>query len=112
VKIGVLTDSESAAGFRLAGLEVIVAADAPSAEKMLADLVQADAYVLIIVNAALIPDPYRVVRRKMRGRDLPVLLSTPSIAAAVSDEGEDAKAYMQRLILETIGYEIRIVDSS
>ena len=108
MKIGVLTDSESAAGYRLAGLEVIVAADGPSAEKMLADLVRADAYVLIIINAALIPDPYRAVRREMRGRDLPVLLSTPSIASAVSDESEDAKSYMRRLIAETIGYEIRI----
>jgi len=112
VKIGALTDSESAAGYRLAGLEAIVAADGPSAEKMLADLVRSDAYVLIVVNAALIPDPYRVVRREMRGRDLPVLLSTPSIAAAVSDGGEDAKAYIKRLIVETIGYEIKIGDSS
>lgn len=108
MKIGVLTDSESAAGYRLAGLEVSVAADGPAAEKMLARLVREDAYALIAVNAELIPDPYRVVRREMRGRDLPVLLSSPSIASAVADRGEDARAYMRRLILETIGYEIRI----
>jgi len=112
VKIAVLTDSESAAGFRLAGLEVVVAADGPAAEKMLADLVQADVYALIAVSAALIPDPYRIVKRELRGRDLPVILPIPSIASALAEQGEDAKAYMRRLIVETIGYEIRIGDSS
>jgi V/A-type H+-transporting ATPase subunit F len=108
VKIGVLTDAESAAGYRLAGLEVIVAADGAAAERMLARLVREDAYALIAVNAELIPDPYGVVRREMRKRDLPVLLSTPSITSAVAEGGEDAREYIRRLILETIGYEIRI----
>jgi V/A-type H+-transporting ATPase subunit F len=108
VKIAVLTDTESAAGYRLAGLEVIVAVDGRTAEKMLARLVQEDVYALIAVNAALIPDPYMTVKREMRGRDLPVLLPTPSIASAVSDQAKDAGAYLRRLIVETIGYEIRI----
>jgi V/A-type H+/Na+-transporting ATPase subunit F len=112
VKIAVLTDSDSAAGYRLAGLEVVVAADGPAAQKMLADLVQADVYALIAVNAALVPDPYQVVKREMRGRDFPVMLPIPSIDSAVADRGEDAKVYMRRLIVDTIGYEIRIVDSS
>ena len=77
MKMAVLTDSESAAGYRLAGLEVIVAADAEAAGKMLTRMVQSDAYALIAVNSALIPDPYGVVKQEMRGRDLPVLLSTP-----------------------------------
>ena len=111
MKIAVLTEVESAAGYRLAGLEVIVAADGAAAEKMLVRMVQADDYALIAINEALIPDPYRTVKREMHGRDVPVLLPIPSIASALADRGEDTKAYMKRLIVETIGYEIRIVDS-
>jgi hypothetical protein len=44
----------------------------------------------------------------MRSRTLPVLLSTPSPLAAGGGEGEDAEAYMRRLIIGTMGYEIKI----
>lgn len=110
MKIAVLADSESAAGYRLAGLEVIIAEDTETAAKALVRLVQEDLYALIAVQATLIADPYRIVKREMRGRDLPVLLPVPSIDSTVAGRGEDAKAYLRRLILETIGYEIRIAD--
>ena len=111
MKIAVLTESESAAGYRLAGLEVIVAADGPAAEKILIGLVREKDYALIAINEALLPDPYRIVKREMRGRDMPVLLPIPSIASALSDQVEDTEAYIRRLIVDTIGYEIKIVDS-
>jgi len=55
-----------------------------------------------------LPDPYQAVKREMRGRDLPVLLSAPSPLAAGAGEGEDAEAYVRRLIIATMGYEIKI----
>jgi V/A-type H+-transporting ATPase subunit F len=111
VKIAVLTDAESAAGYRLAGLEVLVAADGPAAEKMLLRLVQEKDYALIAINEGLLSDPYRIVKHEMRGRDMPVLLPIPSVASALADKVEDTEAYMRRLIADTIGYEIKIVDS-
>jgi V/A-type H+-transporting ATPase subunit F len=108
VKIVVLTDSDSAAGYRLAGLEVAVAGDAEEARRELARLIQEDAYALIAVSEALLADPYQAVKREMRGRDLPVLLPAPSVFSALGDKGEDAEAYMKRLIVETMGYEIKL----
>jgi V/A-type H+-transporting ATPase subunit F len=108
MKIAVVTDKESAAGYRLAGLVVAVAANAAEAGEALARLVREDHYALIAVNEELLPDPYQAVKREMRGRDLPVLLPAPSIASALADESEDAEAYMRRLIVETMGYEIKI----
>ena len=108
MKIGVLTDPESAAGYRLAGLHVIVAEDATEAQKVLARMIQEDTYALIAVSSGLLPDPYQAVRREMRSRTLPVLLSTPSPLAAGAGEGEDAEAYVRRLIVATMGYEIKI----
>ena len=108
MKIAVLTDPESAAGYRLAGLEVAVAPDAKGAREALARLIQEDIYALIAVSEALLPDPYQAVRREMRGRHLPVLLTTPSPASALAEEGEDAEAYVRRMIIETMGYEIKV----
>jgi V/A-type H+-transporting ATPase subunit F len=108
MKIAVLTDPESAAGYRLAGLEVAVAADMAAAAKRLAGLVQEDAYALIAIDVALLPDPYQAVKRELRGRDLPVLLPAPSILSALTEGGEDAEAYMRRLIVETMGYDIKL----
>ena len=73
-------------------------------------MVQEEVYALIAVQATLIPDPYRVVKREMHGRDLPVLLPVPAIDSTIADHGAEAKAYLRRLIVETIGYEIKIAD--
>lgn len=108
MKIGVLADPESAAGYRLAGLPVTIATNATEAQKALARMIQEDTYALIAVSAALVADPYGAVKREMRSRTLPVLLSTPSPLPAGAGEGEDAEAYVRQLIVATMGYEIKI----
>lgn len=108
MKIAVLTDAESAAGYRLAGLHVAVAADTAEARKVLARMIEEGDTVLIAVSEALLPDPYQAVKREMRGRDLPILLSAPSPFSAVTGREEDAEAYIRQLILSTMGYEIKI----
>ncbi len=108
MKIAVLTDAESATGYRLAGLNVAVAADAAEARKVLARMIQEDDYILIGVSEALLPDPYQVVKREMRGRDLPVLLAVASPLSAVTGRAEDVEAFMRRLVLSTMGHEIKL----
>jgi V/A-type H+-transporting ATPase subunit F len=108
MKIGVLTDPDSAAGYRLAGLHVAAAADGADAQEVLARMIQEGSYALIAVSEALLPEPYQAVKREMRGRNLPVLLSAPSPHAAGAGEGEDAETYVRRLIVATMGYEIKI----
>lgn len=108
MKIAVLTDAESAAGYRLAGLHVTVAADAAEARKVLARMIQEDDYILIGVSETLLPDPYQVVKREMRGRDLPVLVAIASPLSAVTGGAEDAEVFMRRLILSTMRHEIKL----
>jgi V/A-type H+/Na+-transporting ATPase subunit F len=107
VKIAVLTDPESAAGYRLAGLQVVVAPDPAAAREELGRLIQSDEYALIAVDSALVPDPYQAVKKEIRGRDLPVLLAVPPSGAAAG-AGEDAEGYIRRLLKETMGYEIKL----
>ncbi len=108
MKIAVLTDVESGAGYRLAGLHVAIVADAVEARKVLAHMIQEGDYILIAVSEALLPDPYEAVRREMHGRDLPVLLVIASPISRVTGKEEDAEAFVRRLILSTIGHEIKL----
>ncbi len=105
MKIAALIDSESAAGYRLAGLHVEVAADSKEARKALIRIIQDGEYILVGVSETLLPDPYHAVKREMHGRDLPVLLSIPSVTAA---EGKEAEAYVRQMILSTMGHEIKL----
>jgi V/A-type H+/Na+-transporting ATPase subunit F len=102
----VLTDSETATGFRLAGVEVRET-DADGAQRALEDLIESDGYGLVAVDEALIADPNRSSARVMRGRELPVLLSMPSLGAAF-DEGADATDYMKQLVRSAIGFDVKL----
>ncbi len=106
-KMAVLTDSETATGFRLAGVEVFQATDAASALKTLETAIQTNAYGLIAVDESLIADPAKALERVMRGRELPVLMPMPSLSFAFS-EATDAKAYMKELVRSTIGFDIKL----
>lgn len=108
MKIAVITDSESAVGYQLAGLEAFVANDSGEAANILARLISEGQCAVIAVNVDLLADPYAAAKRKMRGRDLPVLLSAPSFRSATAEEGKNAEEYMRRLIVDTMGYEIKI----
>lgn len=105
MKIAALTDPESAAGFRLAGLQAEIAADSREAREVLIRMVQEGDYVLIGVSETLLADPYQAIRREMHGRDLPILLSIPAVIAA---EGKEAEAYVRQMILSTMGHEIKL----
>jgi len=108
VKIAVLTDSESASGFRLAGLEVHVAQAREEALAKLKELALREDLALLAVDQGLIEDPRALVARELRGRALPVVLPFPSLGFAFSEEGADARDYIRRLVKATIGYEIKL----
>lgn len=106
-RVAVLTDNETATGYRLAGAEVIEATPA-NALRELEALISGNRYGLIAVDTGLIPDPATATARIMRGRDLPILLPIPSLADAFSADTVDAKAYMGKLVRETIGFDIKL----
>ena len=106
-RVAVLSDAETATGYRLAGAEVIET----TPENALHDLEQAIVngnYGLIAVDTGLIPDPLTATARTMRGRDLPILLPVPSLSDAFNANTVDAKAYMGKLVRETIGFDIKM----
>jgi V/A-type H+-transporting ATPase subunit F len=102
----ILTDLETAPGFRLAGLEVREATS-ENATDALQDIVETDEYGLVVVDVGLVADPVAATERVMRDRDLPVLLSMPSLGVAFG-ETDDATAYMKGLVRSAIGFDIKL----
>jgi V/A-type H+/Na+-transporting ATPase subunit F len=106
LKLAILTDGETATGFRLAGVDVLEATK-DTAIKTLETAIFSSQYGLIAVDESVMADPAKSLERQMRGRELPVLLPIPSLTAAFSDS-VDAKAYMRELVRSTIGFDIKL----
>ena len=85
-RVAVLSDAETATGYRLAGAEVIEATPETAVQE-LERLIQENRYGLIAVDTGLIPDPLAATTRVMRGRDLPILLPIPSLRDAFARYG-------------------------
>ena len=105
-KMLVLTDSETATGFRLAGVEVREASEENALSELEA-IIESEAYGLVAVDEGLIHDPVRATERSMRGRELPVILPMPSLGAAFG-ESSDATDYMKDLVRSAIGFDIKL----
>lgn len=107
-KVAVLTDAETATGYRLAGVETVESTPA-EAQAALEQLIEAEAYGLVVVDEGLIPDPIQASERSMRGRQLPVILPVGSLSAAFgAGDGQDAVGYMHELVRSAIGFDIKL----
>lgn len=102
----VVTDAETAIGFRLAGVETLET-DGDAVHRDLERAILSDDYGLVVVDEGLVADPVRAMERVMRGRDLPVLLPMPGLAAAF-DHDADATRYMKELVRSAIGFDIKL----
>lgn len=102
----ILTDSETATGYRLAGVEVREAVK-DGASGVLDELIESGDYGLVVVDEGLVPNPVEASERSMRGRELPVILPVPSLSASFG-EGDDATAYMKELVRNAIGFDIKL----
>lgn len=102
----VLTDAETATGYRLAGVEVRESVP-EEAQAALEEIIDSEEYGLLVVDEGLIQDPTRAAERAMRGRELPVILSVPSLGATFGEES-DATEYMKELVRSAIGFDIKL----
>ncbi len=102
-KLGIITDSESATGFRLAGAEVREGANPQEALEHLRQFVTLD-YGLVAVNEALLEGTDEERARLRRGRDLPIIVPFPAPQAEI----ESGEAYVARLVKEHIGFYVKL----
>ncbi len=102
-RVAVVTDSETATGFRLAGVEVREADSASAALTQLKTLLTGD-YGLIAVNEDLLKGTEVELARAMRERDMPIIVPFPAPKAQL-ESGED---YIARLVKEHIGFYVKL----
>lgn len=102
-RLAVITDPETATGFRLAGVEVREAASPQAALEHLRALLLLD-YGLIAVNEDLLAGTDVERARLMRGRDLPIVLPFP----AARPQMESGEEYISRLVKEHIGFYVKL----
>ncbi|MDR7420386.1 MAG: V-type ATP synthase subunit F [Armatimonadota bacterium] len=102
-KLGIITDSESGTGFRLAGAEVREAQSPAEALEHLRYFITLD-YGLVAINEALLEGTEHERARLLRGRDLPIIVPFPAPQAEI----ESGEAYVARLVKEHIGFYVKL----
>ncbi len=105
-KLIVLTDAETADGFRLAGVDVSVAETATAARKTLASLIDDDESGIIAVNERLMSEIDERLQKKIDSIYRPIVVSLP--IREKLEMGEDHRAYLSRLIRRAIGFDITL----
>ncbi len=102
-RLSIITDPESATGFRLAGVEVREADTSAEALQHLRQLVTLD-YGLVAVNEDLLQGTADERSRLLRGRDLPIIVPFPAPKAEI----ESGETYVARLVKEHIGFYVKL----
>ncbi len=102
-KVAVITDPETATGFRLAGVEVREAGTPEQALELIRELTAAG-YGLLAVNEDLLQGTDDARTRLLRGRDLPLIVPLPPARANL----ESGEAYISRLVKEHIGFAVKL----
>ncbi len=101
--IAVITDNETATGFRLAGVEVREAGTPEEALELIRQYATAG-YGLLAVSEDLLKGTDDARARLLRGRDLPMIVPLPPARAQL----ESGEAYIARLVKEHIGFAVKL----
>ncbi len=100
-KFVVVTDSDSAAGFRLAGVDAFEAKVPDEAKGIIASLIQKEDMGIIAVNEDLLTLLDEKLREKLEKLHRPIVISIPSRL-----KGADRRSYIERLLRKAIGYNV------
>jgi V/A-type H+/Na+-transporting ATPase subunit F len=100
-KYVIVTDPESAAGFRLAGVEVLEIAGPDEAKKLIPPLLNADDTGIIGINEEFMSLLDNEMLAKIEKTYRPVIIPIPSRSKRVA-----AGSYIERLLRRAIGYNV------
>lgn len=105
-RVVVLTDSDTADGFRLAGVDVDIVDNPEVARARLASLLDDDETGIIAVNERMMSAVDERIQRKIDSIYRPIVVSLP--IREKLEMGEDHRAYLSRLIRRAIGFDITL----
>jgi V/A-type H+-transporting ATPase subunit F len=105
-KVVVLTDSDTADGFRLAGVDVDIVDSPEVARLRLISLLDDDSTGIIAVNERMMTGIDERTQKKIDSIYRPIVVSLP--IREKLEIGEDHRAYLSRLIRRAIGFDITL----
>jgi V/A-type H+-transporting ATPase subunit F len=105
-RLVVLTDPDTADGFRLAGVDVDVVETPEAARSRLVSLLDDDSTGIIAVNERLMVAVDERIQKKIDSIYRPIVVSLP--IRETLELGEDHRAYLSRLIRRAIGFDITL----
>lgn len=100
-KFVVVTDPDRAAGFRLAGAEVMEAADVAEARNVIPPLLYRDDIGIVAINEEYMFSLDEKVMDRIEKMHRPLVIPLPSKSKEI-----DRRTYIERLIKKAIGYNI------
>ena len=100
-KFVIVTDSDRASGFRLAGAEVIEAASAGEARILIPPLLYKDDIGIVAVNEEYMLSLDEKVMDRIEKMNRPLIIPLPSKSKEI-----DRRTYIERLLRKAIGYNI------
>jgi len=100
-RLMVLTDPDTAAGFRMAGVETHEAADGEEARRILPELLQEDDAGIIAINEDFVQGLDDRLMGRIEQSSRPIVIPIPGR----SRQG-GGMAYIERLLRRAIGYNI------
>jgi V/A-type H+/Na+-transporting ATPase subunit F len=102
-KFVVVTDPESAPGFRLAGVDVVEASSMDEAKKIIPSLIYKDDTGIIAISEDMMAVLDEKLLEKINKTYRPIIIPIPSRI-----KGIDRTSYIERLLQRAIGYNIVI----
>ena len=105
-KVVVLTDTDTADGFRLAGVDVDICDTPEMARTRLVSLLDDDSAGIIAINEQLMSGVDERTQKKIDSIYRPIVVSLP--IREKLEIGEDHRAYLSRLIRRAIGFDITL----
>jgi len=102
-KIVVVTDPDSAPGFRLAGADVLEASSLDEARKIIPPLIYNDDTGIVAISEDLMPALDEKMQEKIGRTYRPIIIPIPSRI-----KGIERTSYIERMLQRAIGYNIVI----
>jgi V/A-type H+-transporting ATPase subunit F len=100
-KFVIVTDSDRAAGFRLAGVEVLEAGSPEEAKKVISPLLYKDDIGIVAVNEEFMLTLDEKLMTRIEKLARPLIIPIPSKSKEL-----DRRSYIERLLRKAIGYNI------
>ncbi len=105
-KVVVLTDPDTALGFRLAGVDVYVVEDNEEAKREISRLIEDDRTGILAVNESFLSLIDDRMRNKIESIYKPIVVSLP-VREKIGAVGE-RKAFLARLVHRAVGFDVTL----